>query len=261
MMDMFRGTGTPLTVGGFDAAADALGVTGDQASLWSILSVETRGFGYLPDKRPKILFERHVFSRRTLGRFDASDPDISNPNAGGYIGGTAEYGRLLRALALDRKAAVESASWGLGQVMGFNATSLAYDGAEDMVAKFMAGEDAQLDGCVRYVRANKALANAFRSHDWPRVAFFYNGADYQKNGYDAKLGDAYSTSLSDAPQIDVRLGQVRLTYAGFDTRGIDGRAGPATRAALAAFQRSKNLPVTDAFDEKTDSALAAAAGV
>src|SRR5204863_9082982 len=33
-------------------------------------SVETSGCGYLPDRRPKILFERHVFSRLTEHRYD-----------------------------------------------------------------------------------------------------------------------------------------------------------------------------------------------
>ncbi len=44
--------------------------------LWAVLSVETSGCGYLPDKRPKILFERRVFSRLTGHRFDADDPDM-----------------------------------------------------------------------------------------------------------------------------------------------------------------------------------------
>ncbi len=34
--------------------------------------------------RPTILFERHIFSKRTEGAYDAKYPDISNKIAGGY---------------------------------------------------------------------------------------------------------------------------------------------------------------------------------
>jgi hypothetical protein len=56
---------------------DRLGV--DQATLWSLLTVETRGFGFLPDQRPEILFERHIFHKHTGGRFSAGHPNISSP--------------------------------------------------------------------------------------------------------------------------------------------------------------------------------------
>jgi len=35
--------------------------------------------------------------------------------------------------------------------------------------------------------------------------------------------------------------QRRLTAAGFDTRGIDGRIGPRTIAAVRAWQRAQGL--------------------
>lgn len=37
--------------------------------------------------------------------------------------------------------------------------------------------------------------------------------------------------------------QQRLTAAGFDTGGIDGQVGPATRRAIRAYQRAQGLPV------------------
>ena len=101
----FQGKGQPLTQAGFDAAIARLEVS--PAALWSLITVETRGFGYLPDRRPKILFERHIFHRRTDGEFDRTAPDISSPDAGGYIGNEAEYNRLARAMELNRKAALE----------------------------------------------------------------------------------------------------------------------------------------------------------
>lgn len=54
---------------------------------------------------------------------------------------------------------------------------------------------------------------------------------------------------------DVRAMQRRLSNLGFDTAGVDGRIGPATRAAVAAFQRSEGL-VGDGYpDPKTLSLL------
>ena len=84
MPDPFLGTARPLSRAGFERALQALEV--DAASLWALLTVETRGFGYMPDRRPKILFERHIFHRRTQGRFDAAQPDLSSAQPGGYQG-------------------------------------------------------------------------------------------------------------------------------------------------------------------------------
>src|SRR5580765_8565755 len=111
----FSGTGLPLSSDGLAAVTDKLGVYA--AEVWAVLTVETRGCGFLADRRPLILFERHYFSRLTKRKFDAEVPDISNKKWGGYGGGAREYDRLARAVKLDRVAALSSASWGLGQVM------------------------------------------------------------------------------------------------------------------------------------------------
>src|SRR3954452_6107463 len=76
MKDIFEGAGVPLDQPGFNAALDLVG--GDPEALWSILQVETRGFGFFDDRRPKILYERHIFHARTGGRFDATATDLSN---------------------------------------------------------------------------------------------------------------------------------------------------------------------------------------
>lgn len=61
----------------------------------------------------------------SAGRFDTVAPDISGP-AGGYGPLALQYARLEKALALCEQAglgvepALRSASWGMGQVMGFN---------------------------------------------------------------------------------------------------------------------------------------------
>src|SRR5438309_11908810 len=116
----FVGTAFPLSQSGVNETLTSSGL--GIAELWAVLSVETTGCGFLPDRRPKILFERHVFSRETGHRFDVSERDLSNPRPGGYgAAGESQYERLGRAIGLDRNAALRSTSWGIGQVMGDNA--------------------------------------------------------------------------------------------------------------------------------------------
>lgn len=258
-MLVFRGNAAPLTEAAFDRTRQELGV--DNRALWALMTVETRGFGFLPDRRPKILFERHVFHRRTAGRYGATHPDISASKAGGYEGGTAEYVRLARAISLDRQAALESASWGLGQIMGFNATGLGYASTEVMVDRFQEGEDEQLEGAQRFIAANPPLREAFSKKRWSRVAFFYNGANYARNEYDRKLEHYHDLyTLKGTPSITVRTAQAWLTFLGFDPRGVDGIVGDGTRTALIAFQKSRGLPVTAELDDPTFEQLRQAGG-
>ncbi len=49
--------------------------------------------------------------------------------------------------------------------------------------------------------------------------------------------------------------QAALDRAGFSPGLIDGAIGPKTRLALRAFQRSRGLPVSGAFDARTAAAL------
>jgi hypothetical protein len=252
-MNRFTGTATPLTAQGIEACAARLSV--HPAEIWTVLRVETRGCGYFADRRPVILFERHVFSRKTGHRFDAQAPDISNPHAGGYGGGVKEYERLARALALDEQAAMESASWGLGQVMGFNATDLGYASVEQFVSRMMASEDEQLAALAAFIQKN-GLAEPLRHHDWAAFARGYNGPGYEKNQYDKKLAEAYQHLTSRSlPDLSVREGQLLLTYLGFDPGSVDGASGPHTLAALHKFQSQNSLPTTPGFDAATLEAL------
>jgi hypothetical protein len=254
----FVGTGAPLTRRGFDTVAESLGV--DAPSLWSLVTVETRGFGFMIDKRPKILFERHHFAKRTANRFNESHPQISSRESGGYS--KDEYARLTQAVGLDETAAIESASWGLGQVMGFNAVPLGYPSAKEMVNDFLKGEDAQLEASRRFIAKNAALAAAFRARNWATVALHYNGADFARNKYDVKLESHFEIyTLHGTPSIEIRAAQARLTYLGFDPRGVDGVLGTGTRAAIVAFQKARGLPVTAQLDDATLAALEAAAGI
>ncbi|MGI9102223.1 MAG: N-acetylmuramidase domain-containing protein [Terriglobales bacterium] len=223
--------------------AAAASLTGtQQTELWAVVAVETSGCGFLPDRRPQILFERHVFHRLTGGKYD--DGDISDPIAGGYgSGGVHQYDRLAAAIAKDRTAALKSASWGLGQIMGTNCVRAGFADVEAMVTATAASEDDQLSAMGNFMRST-GLAVALAAHDWTRFARGYNGPNYALNDYDQKLAHAYeAVAQNGPPDLQVRSVQLYLTYLGYSPGKIDGVLGPRTLAALRQFQIANNLPI------------------
>lgn len=255
-MPDFAGPGTPLSPTG---ASNFATLTGSSAAdMWSVLSVETSGCGFLPDRRPKILFERHKFHALTGGIYDVSHPDISAPSAGGYgPGGANQYNRLQEALALDREAALKSASWGLGQIMGLNFAQAGYPDIETMVQSMVQAEDNQLAAMAQFLLSN-SLAAPLAANDWTAFALGYNGPNYAANNYDGLLAQ-FHTRFTQGPDPDLRIraAQMFLTYKGYVPRGIDGILGPGTRDALQAFQTAQGLPPTGDLDDATFTALSA----
>lgn len=216
----------------------------DWPLLAGVLAVESAGFGFLADRRPKTLFERHVFSRLTARRFDDQSPDISSLQAGGYLGGPAEHDRLDRARDLCRQAglpeepAFESASWGLGQVMGFNHQAVGFPSAATMIAAFETGEAAQLAAMAAFI-IGKDLDAALRAEDWHRFARGYNGANYAAHNYHGKLADRVAEARAGRrPDPALRRVQTALLYLRHLDRPsrVDGIAGPATAQAIRVWQ-------------------------
>lgn len=252
---MFEGKASPLTAHGIARAVDTLGV--EAPALWAVLTVETSGCGFLPDRRPKILFERHWFSRLTRGKFDNQAQDVSNPIAGGYgATGTFQYDRLAKALALDRTAALQSTSWGLGQVMGFNASKVGFVDVEALVAASQASEDAQLQAMIGFVQQAN-IAQYLRSGSWADFAHHYNGADFQKNKYDEKLDLFHKRFLQGPmPDLTVRTLQMGLMLLGYGGPGfVDGWFGNGTQKALIKYQQTTGLATTGTADVPTMARL------
>lgn len=158
----------------------------------AVCQVEAPGGGFLKSGKPKILFEAHVFSRLTGGKYDKSHPEISSPewNKELYVGGEAEHDRLAAAAALDRKAALQSASWGAFQVMGENYRSLGYGNIQNFVNAMYDSEDAHLESFVKFCKVNK-LDDDLREFNFGTFARGYNGPGYKANKYNEKLLKAY----------------------------------------------------------------------
>jgi hypothetical protein len=242
----FQGTALALSSNGLAAVANSLGVHAPE--IWAVLAVETKGCGYLPDRRPQILYERHIFHRLTRGQFD--DGDISDPSSGGYgATGTHQYERLSAAIAKDRIAALQSASWGLGQIMGENFAAAAFPNIEDMVAAMAQSEDAQLTAMGNFLIATNLRAS-LQAHDWMTFARRYNGPNFAINRYDVRLnGEFQRFSVGALPDLNVRAAQLYLTYLGFHPGPIDGVAGELTLSALAQFEAQNRIQQTDPVDE------------
>lgn len=182
-----------LTSQDYQRAAELLGVP--CAAIQAVAEVESAGAGMLPDGRPKILFERHVFRRLLLekrGKVDDLPADLVNSVAGGYSGGAAEHDRLARAANIERECALQSCSWGAFQIMGYHWKLLKYPTLQAFINAMYRGDAAQLEAFVRFIQANSALVKALRALDWAAFARGYNGPGYAINNYDKKMAAAFS---------------------------------------------------------------------
>jgi hypothetical protein len=180
-----------LTENDYKQAAEILGV--EVACVKAVTKVESRGSGFLPIGAPVILFERHwmyKLLKAKLGKEPALS-DVVDPKAGGYKGGTAEHTRLEKAVAIDRECALQSASWGLFQIMGFHWKALGYTSIQAFVNAQYRSEGSQLDTFVKFILINPSMHKALKAKDWAKFAKLYNGPDYKKNNYDTKLSAAY----------------------------------------------------------------------
>ena len=180
-----------LAMADYQAVANAIRC--EVAAVRAVVSVEAAGSGFYSDGRPKILFEAHWFGDLTSDDYDDDYPSISSPvwNRDLYIGGVGEWDRLYLACTLDRAAAMKSASWGLGQVMGFNHKAAGYADVEAFVRDMHLSEGKQLMAMFNFIKTN-GLDRALIRKDWATFARGYNGEGYRENAYDEKLADAYA---------------------------------------------------------------------
>jgi hypothetical protein len=183
-----------LTELDYKDAANLLGV--NVAAIKAVAEVEAAGSGFLPDGRPKILFEAHIFSKFTNRVYNASHPDISSTswNRSLYKGGTKEYERLEKAKKLNLEAAYKATSWGKFQIMGFNYLQCGYNNVFEFVEDMFNSEREHLIAFCKFIN-RKIMHQALKGLNWAKFAFHYNGAGYKKNQYDIKLAKAYKKFL------------------------------------------------------------------
>lgn len=168
--------------------ARRIGITTKQMRAISI--VESGGAAFDNRGRPKILFERHVFHRRTSGRYGVQP--WSNPKAGGY--GESSWTKLTAAASVSPIDAFAACSWGKFQVMGFHAAALGFSTALDLAWATVLSEAGSYDLLLRYIQVNglsdEARLLSTNPNDCRPFARSYNGTGYERNEYHIKLARA-----------------------------------------------------------------------
>lgn len=187
---------TKLTEADFKWAADQLGC--EVAAVKAVAEVESRGDAFLPSGEPVILFEPHIFHREIQkvglqpADFLPKYSDILYPRWGTKPYGkmSEQHGKLQKATAIHKEAALKSCSWGMFQLMGFNHKLCGYPELQGFINDMYAGEAGHLRAFVGFVKA-AYLNKHIRDKNWAAFARGYNGAEYAKHGYHTKLAAAY----------------------------------------------------------------------
>ena len=259
------GTGKRLRSGDVGKAAKHIGI--ETAVLLSFLEVEAANRGFDNQNRVKMLFEPHIFWRKLSGtlRKKAVEMGLAYQRwkPGAYP--RDSYPRLKSAISLNAVAAYLSASYGLGQIMGFNYKAAGHSSAQELFETAQQGEYEQL---VQLVTLMKSWGMAsmlkpgkdFTNPDtWRTAAKKYNGGGYAKHGYHIKMANAYKKHSglfpSEVKTVSnvlkygnkseaVRNLQSDLQTLGYEFRnGIDGRFGPETERNVKSFQQRHGLTI------------------
>ncbi|WP_019997232.1 N-acetylmuramidase family protein [Aureimonas ureilytica] len=197
----FRGAAKPLDDIDLPRLGYRIGVGEDE--IHAVIDVETAGGAWDAKGRPKLLFEPHRFWRN-LGpgakRDRAVKAGLAYPSWGEQPYPKDSYPRLIEAMAIDETAALKSASWGLGQILGENHAMVGYDTVQEMVLASLDDADKHLEMMVAFILSAK-LDGKLRAHDWAGFARGYNGPQYAKNGYHTKLEAAFKrwSKIRDTP--------------------------------------------------------------
>lgn len=254
----------------------------DAAALLAVAEVESGGkaFAFVAGrKEPLIRFEGHYFDRLITGskRQEARNSGLAAAEAGVVKNPRSQAERWVlfdKALQLDRNAAIQSVSWGIGQVMGSHWKNLGYASPGDLMREARQSVAGQVRLMVHYVR-HAGLTSHLHARDWVGFARRYNGPGFRKNNYDLRMAAAYARHrnqrlLNGNPAQpprkeylammrvndpnEVRNMQKLLREAGFLT-GVDGVFGVETDAALRAFQAHAALDVDGIFGPESKAAV------
>lgn len=249
----------------------------EPAALLAIAEVEAggRAFAVIGGKKePLIRFEGHYFDRLLddAKRAAARKKGLASPKAGAVRNPASQAARwrmLDEAMAIDRTAALQSVSWGIGQVMGFHWKALAYESVEALVAEARSSVGGQIRLMLRFLEAN-GLVEVIGAHDWAAFARAYNGPRYKVHRYDSRIASAYlryeRENGADSKGKALRRGdrgdavldlQRMLTACGYPL-SQDGRFGPATARAVGRFQADNGLAPSGVAGRDTSAALSRA---
>lgn len=246
-----------------DAVAKAAAIYGvPPHHLAAVVAVESGGHVFAKvdgQEEPLIRWEGHYFDRLVPKSLqdEARQSRLASPKAGAIKNPASQQDRwtnLLRpAMEVAANAALQSCSWGVGQVMGSHWKSLGYSSVEALVEGARSGVDGQIDLMMRFIVENHLL-DELREGDWKGFAYAYNGSSYVKNQYDLKMRQAaaYYSKLFDpqaAPKEQrpvLKIGDRGPWVIDLQTRigaDPDGIFGQDTRNAVIDIQKERGLRV------------------
>lgn len=166
-----------------------IGVGEDE--VHAVMDVEASGSGFDSQGRPKMLFEPHIFYRQLKGaKRDRAVREGLAYRKWRRNYPADSYPRLYRAMAIDENAALRSASWQLGQIMGFNYKLAGYPSVKAFVADMCEDEDNGLEAMINFIK-NSGIDDDLRRHDWRGFARVYNGEKYYEHNYHGRLEERF----------------------------------------------------------------------
>lgn len=178
-------------------AAKELNVS--EKHIHAVRKVESGPHGSYDSKgRPIILPEPHIFSRLTDHDYDATHPSTSSRRWNRRLypkGFDGRWKMLERMYHLDRHAALQSASWGLFQVMGFHYEALGHETPRAFVQTMVDSEAGHLAALVGFIKANRLQGKlrqcrAGSPESCRAFVKAYNGSGYAANNYHVKFARA-----------------------------------------------------------------------
>jgi hypothetical protein len=186
----------------------------EPAALLAVVEVESSGVPFEHDGvTPRFLYERHVFYRevrklRGKARAEAAiRAGLGRTNWNKAVqysdqrSSPARLALMKKAKGFDEECACRSASWGLGQTMGFHAETQGFPNAIAFVEWMTkGGVDAQIEAMVKEIKKS-GLVSKINAHDWAGFAYRYNGAGYAQNQYDSRMANAYRKWVTKLPTI------------------------------------------------------------
>jgi hypothetical protein len=190
---------TTLTDSDYVAVARELGV--ETAAIRAVVEIETGGCheGFFAPGKPIVNFDLSVFrsfaARRKiqLSKYAKTHAVVfAAPNAKRYGSRhAAQWARFEAARTINDAAAIEGTFWGMFQIGGFNWKQCGAKSMDDFVDKMCYSEREQLELFASFLRSAN-LVRYLSARNWAAFARGYNGASYQRHGYDQRLARAYA---------------------------------------------------------------------
>lgn len=109
-----------------------------------------------------------------------------------------EWSAFNIAFGINKNAAMESTSIGLGQIMGFHWQRLGFASVGAMWDDAKSGLEAQAFQLIKFIDTDRNLRGSIEAKNWDLVASIYNGKGYKalaeklgREPYDESLAKAY----------------------------------------------------------------------